>query len=98
MTLRRALLVVASLILAGGLLLLAAGTGIVRVVGVYLLLGGLICGAAVLFERYRYRPSGAAGGTLRPTQERFVDPVSGQLLEVWEDPRTGRREYRPMDQ
>jgi hypothetical protein len=27
------------------------------------------------------------------TGERFVDPKSGELLEVWQQPRTGERAY-----
>ena len=40
----------------------------------------------------RYRGGGA--GSFRPTGEVFKDPSSGRLTRVWEDPRTGRREYR----
>ena len=33
---------------------------------------------------------------LMPTGERFQDPTSGELIEVWEDPVRGEREYRPV--
>lgn len=40
----------------------------------------------------RYR--GAAGATFKPTGEVFKDPTSGKMTRVYEDPSTGRREYR----
>ena len=52
--------------------------------------------AAVLFERYHYQPTVAHPERLRPTGERQVDPTTGVLLEVWEDPTTGQRDYRPV--
>lgn len=41
----------------------------------------------------RYRGQGD-GGALRPTGEVFRDPTSGKLTRVYEDPATGKREYR----
>lgn len=32
-------------------------------------------------------------GGWRPTGEKFIDPASGKLVEVWSDPRTGERRY-----
>jgi uncharacterized iron-regulated membrane protein len=40
----------------------------------------------------RYR--GGETGSFQPTQEVFRDPTSGRLTRVWEDPKTGRRQYR----
>ena len=40
----------------------------------------------------RYRGSGT--GSLKPTGEVFKDPTSGKLTRVYEDPSTGKREYR----
>lgn len=40
----------------------------------------------------RYRGGGA--GSFKPTDEVFKDPTSGKLTRVYEDPSTGRREYR----
>lgn len=45
------------------------------------------------WDRPRYR--GTPGAGLRPTDEVFRDPVSGQLMRVYEDPATGQRDYRP---
>jgi hypothetical protein len=51
--------------------------------------------AGLLFENYRYRRlnSQAPGGAFKPTGERFIDPESGQLVEVHSDPATGARRY-----
>jgi hypothetical protein len=68
-------------------------TGVVP--GWWLLINSAIVGAALVFERRGYHPRARDGARLQPTQERFLDPTSGELLEVWEDPATGAREYRP---
>ena len=41
--------------------------------------------ALILFERRRYfgLAAGARAGQLKPTAERFVDPVTGQPVQVW---------------
>ena len=57
--------------------------------------GGVIA-AAVLVERWRYRSRDAAtDGDWQKTGERFVDPESGQTLQVLYNPRTGERRYEP---
>lgn len=40
----------------------------------------------------RYR--GGAGGIFKPTGEVFKDPTSGKMTRVYEDPETGKRQYR----
>lgn len=40
----------------------------------------------------RYR--GASQGSFKPTGEVFKDPTSGKTTRVYEDPSTGRRQYR----
>jgi hypothetical protein len=60
-----------------------------------LLINAAVLGTALLFERRGYHPRAADPAALRPTGERFNDPTSGELVEVWEDPQTGAREYRP---
>jgi hypothetical protein len=40
----------------------------------------------------RYR--GDAQGAFQPTGEVFKDPTTGKLTRVYEDPKTGRRQYR----
>ena len=44
-----------------------------------------------LWDR-RYRGGGA--GSFKPTGEVFKDPTSGKITRVYEDPSTGKREYR----
>jgi hypothetical protein len=61
----------------------------------WLLINAAVVGGAVLFERSAYRPRADDPTALQRTGERFQDPTTGELIEVWEDPRTGAREYRP---
>jgi len=63
--------------------------------GWWLLMNAGIVAAALLFERSAYHPKAPDPGALQPTGERFQDPTTGELIEVWEDPSTGAREYRP---
>lgn len=44
-----------------------------------------------LWDR-RYRGSGQ--GTFQPTAEVFKDPTTGKMTRVYEDPKSGKREYR----
>ncbi len=50
---------------------------------------------AILIERGRYRPR-LTGSNFRPTAERFADPVTGQLVQVYVDEATGQRDYRAI--
>jgi hypothetical protein len=49
-----------------------------------------IVGYFVWDRRYR----GDNQGSFKPTGEVFKDPTSGKLTRVYEDPTTGRRQYR----
>jgi hypothetical protein len=60
------------------------------IAGVALLLG-------TLFEG-RYRPRVRPSTGWEPTGERFVDPGSGKLVDVFYNPTTGAREYRDVPQ
>jgi hypothetical protein len=64
-----------------------------------LVLVGLVIVAGLALEP-RYRRSGVwtATGTAswELTGERFVDDETGEFVEVWYDPASGRREYRPV--
>ena len=60
----------------------------------------LIVGAPVLIwllfrsGGYKRRPLDAPPGPgWKLTGERFVDPSSGETLEVWQDPKNGERAY-----
>ena len=61
-----------------------------------LLFNAALLGLAVIFERRGYHPRAPDPTALHPTNERFKDPTSGEIIEVWEDPKTGSREYRPI--
>lgn len=45
------------------------------------------------FFEGRYRASRATGSGWQRTAERFVDPVSGKIVEVRYNPKTGERAY-----
>jgi hypothetical protein len=57
---------------------------------------GALFAIAVLFEVGRYRPAvGGARIAWKPTGERFFDPTTGAPTEVFYDPQSGARDYRP---
>ena len=49
-----------------------------------------IVGYFVWDRRYR----GTSQGTFKATDEVFKDPTSGKWTRVYEDPSTGKRQYR----
>jgi len=49
-----------------------------------------IVGYFVWDRRYR----GGDAGAFQPTGEVFKDPTSGKLTRVYEDPKSGKRQYR----
>ena len=58
-----------------------------------LLLGALVL-IGTLFERWRYRRiEEQPGGRWQRTDEKFIDPSTGQPVEVMFDPGTGERRY-----
>jgi hypothetical protein len=98
-----------ALLFLGGLVAISAG-GPAAVSGLWsVALAAAIMVAAVL-QRSGYRseaaershaapgPGGGEDGNVEPrfapTNEVFVDPTSGLLMRVYEDPRTGERRYR----
>ena len=59
---------------------------------------GAVVVLAVLFERWRYRPSTRdAADEWVKTDEHFIDPGSGRAMEVLFNPRTGERRYVGAD-
>jgi hypothetical protein len=54
-----------------------------------------VLGLLLAIERARYKPilEEPPGAPWRETEERFVDPATGKLVSVWEDPRSGKRAY-----
>jgi hypothetical protein len=90
--LRRALLVlgIVGLVGAGICLLVKA-----YVAALYLFIEGLALTLGILLERWRYvRHVNRNKGRWQSTDERFVDPASGKLMEVYYNPETGERDYR----
>jgi hypothetical protein len=64
---------------------------------VYLAVNGTILVSAVLLERKRYRARvDRTRGHWQPTGERFVDPTTERLMEVFYNSATGEREYREV--
>lgn len=63
---------------------------VIDVVGLIVVIVFATVGYFIWDKRYR----GAAGGALKPTGEVFRDPTSGKMTRVYEDPATGKREYR----
>jgi hypothetical protein len=87
---------IGALLLAVGLVLLVGG-GPLAWSGIQLIVIGAIGVAIALFERLRYvsRRGGAGEGRMRPTEERFIDPSTGERTRVWIDPASGERSYLP---
>lgn len=68
------------------------------IVVIYLAVNGALIAGGILFERRGYHPRvNRAQGSWQPTGERFVDPTSGQMLEVRYNPETGERAYVEAD-
>ena len=88
--LRTSLLVFGAAVALAGLILLVSGLpGGAQAIG----LGGLIV-LGIVFERWRYRPTEAQPGAgWQPTGERFEDPQTGKIVQVFYDPRSGERRY-----
>jgi hypothetical protein len=64
-------------------------------VGVQLILwAAIIVFAVVSYFVWDRRYRGGGDGAYRPTGEVFKDPSTGKLTRVYEDPATGRRQYR----
>ena len=63
----------------------------------YLAVNGFILVSAVLLERKRYHTQvDRTRGHWQPTGERFVDPTTQKLMEVFYNPTTGERDYREV--
>ena len=63
----------------------------------YLAANGFILMSAMLLERKRYHPQvNRTQEYWQPTGERFVDPTTRQLIEVFYNTATGERDYREV--
>ena len=91
--LRRVLIAYGVLCLIGAVILLAAHVTTALVI--YLAINGLVIAGAIIFERTGYRSNAeTTQGKWQPTGERFNDPTTGQVVEVYYNPQTGERDYR----
>lgn len=91
--LRRVIIAYGVLCLIGAAILLVAHVTIALVI--YLAINGLIIVGGILFERSSYHSNAnRTQGKWQPTGERFNDPTSGQIVEVYYNPQTGERDYR----
>jgi len=89
--LRFAVLGCAVLLTLGGAGLCAAGFARP---GANLLGIGLLVLLGVWIERWRYRKEPRPDAQWQPNGERFVDPATGERIDVLYDARTGERRYK----
>jgi hypothetical protein len=59
-----------------------------------IVLGVVIVFAVVGYFVWDRRYRGQKEGLFQRTEEVFKDPTTGKLTRVYEDPETGRRQYR----
>lgn len=89
-------------LLGGAAVLLIAGGAVTYVLqlpmllSVYLVVEGVLIVGGLALERGRYRPPVPPGGSWEPTEERFLDPASGHLIEVQYDRDSGTRRYEDL--
>jgi hypothetical protein len=58
----------------------------------YLLVGAVLLVLGSFFEkRYKHKTTSKKG--LQPTGEKFIDPTSGETMEVYFNSKTGERSY-----
>ena len=90
--LRLAVLLLGVGLLIAGLVALIAG---VLPVALWLLIVGGTITAGTLFERVFYKPlrSNRPGAGWVKTDERFVDPDTGETVDVFYQPTSGERQY-----
>ena len=94
--LRWVLIAYGVLSLVGAVILLAAHVTTALVL--YLAINGLLIAGGILFERSGYRSQvNRTQGNWQSTGERFNDPTTGQVVEVYYNPQTGERDYREPD-
>ena len=88
--LRTVVIVVAAVLTCVGIVLIACGVH----AGWQALVLGVIVLIGTLFERWRYRRvEEPPNGHWQRTDEQFIDPSTGEPVEVMFDPRTGERRY-----
>ena len=89
--LRNVVIAVSAILTCVGIGLIASG---VHTPGWQALALGVIVLIGTLFERWRYRRiEKPQNGDWQRTDEQFIDPSTGDPVEVMFDPRTGERRY-----
>ena len=89
--LRNVVIAVAAILACVGIGLIARG---VYAPGWQVLVFGVLVLIGTLFERWRYRRiEEASNGNWQRTDEKFIDPTTGEPVEVMFNPRTGERRY-----
>jgi hypothetical protein len=89
--LRTVVIAVAAILTCVGIGLIACG---IYAPGWQALVLGVIVLIGTLFERWRYsRIEEPSNGRWQRTDEQFIDPSSGDPVEVMFDPGTGERRY-----
>jgi hypothetical protein len=89
--LRTVVIAAAAILTCVGIGLIACG---VHAPGWQALAIGVIVLVGTLFERWRYRHiEESPKGDWQPTGEQFIDPSTGDPVEVMFDPGTGERRY-----
>jgi hypothetical protein len=89
--LRNVVIAVAAILTCVGIGLIASG---VYAPGWQVLVFGVLVLIGTLFERWRYRRiEEASNGRWQKTDEQFIDPTTGDPVQVMFDPRTGERRY-----
>jgi hypothetical protein len=90
--LRTVVIAAAAILTCVGIVLIACG---VHAPGWQTLAIGAIVLIGTLFERWRYRriEEPPKKGDWQRTGEQFIDPSTGDPVEVMFDPRTGERRY-----
>jgi hypothetical protein len=89
--LRTVVIAVAAMLTCVGIGLVLSG---VTAPGWQALIIGAIVLIGTLFERWRYRRiEEPLNGRWQRTDEKFIDPSTGNPVEVMFDPRTGERRY-----
>ena len=89
----------AALLVIGGAMLAAATFGALACwrlsAMIPLAVWGAILAGSVLVERWRYKPvtTRRPGPEWVSTNERFIDPESGETVTVYYQPSTGERRY-----
>ena len=67
--------------------------------GIRILIGSGVFTVGVAFERWRYERSlTSPEGRWLPTGERFRDPTTYRLIDVYYNPDTGERDYRTAEE